>query len=92
MSSNPCTCLQPALTQRGSNQACTTLEGRKLGLTTCCELGKKWELPIRHVQEGLGLAEQRHAVHVHMFGAHALHAGTHARTALMQSLRHPLLR
>lgn len=47
MSSNPCTCLQPALTQRGSSQACTTLEGRKLGLTTCWELGKKWELPIR---------------------------------------------
>lgn len=52
MSSNPCTCLQPALAQGGSNQTCTTLEGRKLGLTTCWELGKKWEVPICHMRKG----------------------------------------
>lgn len=92
MSSNPCTCLQPALAQGGSNQTCTTLEGRKLGLTTCWELGKKWEVPICHMWEGLRLAEQRHTVCVRMFGTHALQAGTHAHTALPQSFRRPLLR
>lgn len=79
MSSNPRTCLQSALAQGGSNQACATLKGRKLGLTICWELGEKWEVPICHMREGLGLAKQRHTVRVHMFGAHARQAGrTHA--------------